>query len=254
MANRYLFSNGTHQKIKPQYVSVNGIARKIKTAYISVGGYTRLWYKDGSSLNDEKSLGQVSVGSVVFILEGGIYTPFYVAKHDYESDLNGKGRTLLVRRDCYVKCPFSSSDNIYTSSNVDTYASDTYIELLDDNTKMAVKATKIRYTSDINNDATDVLERSIFLLSLTELGQRDTYANIEGTMLDIANILQVAYYDGKASYQWTRTPDLIASNYVFCINSNGSANSVNCRGIQGFRPAFTLPATTRVDNNNLVFA
>lgn len=45
------------------------------------------------------TLDNTSVGSVVKLKEDGVLVDFYVAKHDYESGLNGVGRTLLVRKD-----------------------------------------------------------------------------------------------------------------------------------------------------------
>lgn len=46
-------------------------------------------------------LSDLTEGSVVLIQENDIKAEFYIAKHDYESSLNGAGRTLLVRKDCY---------------------------------------------------------------------------------------------------------------------------------------------------------
>ena len=40
-------------------------------------------------------------GDIIKLNEGGSPVEFYVAKHDYESSLNGAGRTLVVRKDCY---------------------------------------------------------------------------------------------------------------------------------------------------------
>ena len=36
--------------------------------------------------------------------------PFYLAKHDYESGLNGAGRTLFVRKDCYDERKWNSNN------------------------------------------------------------------------------------------------------------------------------------------------
>ena len=46
-------------------------------------------------------LGNKATGSIIKIKENGTLVDFYVAKHDYESGLNGTGRTLVVRKDCF---------------------------------------------------------------------------------------------------------------------------------------------------------
>lgn len=46
-------------------------------------------------------LSDIPEGTLVKINESGSPVEFYVAKHDYETGLNGAGRTLLVRRYCY---------------------------------------------------------------------------------------------------------------------------------------------------------
>lgn len=44
------------------------------------------------------TLGSKAVMSTVKLKENGTLVEFYVAKHDYESGLNGSGRTLIVRK------------------------------------------------------------------------------------------------------------------------------------------------------------
>ena len=47
------------------------------------------------------TLGNKAVGSIIQLKENGKLVSFYVAKHNYENSLNGMGRTLVVRKDCY---------------------------------------------------------------------------------------------------------------------------------------------------------
>ena len=61
------------------------------------------------------TLGNKSVGSIVKLKENGVLVDFYVAKHDYENGLNGSGRTLVVRKDCY-------DTRQWHTSNVNAYA------------------------------------------------------------------------------------------------------------------------------------
>lgn len=49
------------------------------------------------------TLGSKPEGSIIKIPERGKgEVDFYVAKHNYESKLNGVGYTLVVRKDCYA--------------------------------------------------------------------------------------------------------------------------------------------------------
>lgn len=52
---------------------------------------------------------------------------FYVVKHNYESGLNGAGRTLLVRKDCYNDQRYSGSyANNYAKSAIDSWLNNDY--------------------------------------------------------------------------------------------------------------------------------
>ena len=70
-------------------------------------------------------LSTVALGDILMLNENGSPVPFYVCKHDYESGLNGAGRTLLVRKDCYDKRIFDSSSKIFAGSSIDTWLNGT---------------------------------------------------------------------------------------------------------------------------------
>ena len=46
------------------------------------------------------SLAEMAEGTLVKMNESGAPVEFYVAQHDYESELHGAGRTLVVRKYC----------------------------------------------------------------------------------------------------------------------------------------------------------
>ena len=56
------------------------------------------------------TLGNKAVGSIIQLKENGKLVSFYVAKHNYENSLNGMGRTLVVRKDCYDNRQWHSSN------------------------------------------------------------------------------------------------------------------------------------------------
>lgn len=199
------------------------------------------------------TLGNKSVGSIVKLKENGVLVDFYVAKHDYENGLNGSGRTLVVRKDCYDTRQWHTSNvNAYATSAIDTWLNSTYKNLLDADIRGVIGTTKIKYTPGNGNTTVGTLERAIFLLSVTELGRSASYANTEGTALSIASSLQIAYLNGSAVVQWTRSPRTDGTGGAYYLYTSGSVYYDYCSVAGGSRPAFTLPSTLSVSDDGSV--
>lgn len=199
------------------------------------------------------TLGNKSVGSIVKLKENGVLVDFYVAKHDYENGLNGSGRTLVVRKDCYDTRQWHTSNvNAYATSAIDTWLNSTYKNLLDADIRGVIGTTKIKYTPGNGNTTVGTLERAIFLLSVTELGRSASYANTEGTALSIASSLQIAYLNGSAVVQWTRSPYTNNTGSAYYLSTYGNVSSGSCYNTYGSRPAFTLPSTLSVSDDGSV--
>lgn len=199
------------------------------------------------------TLGNKSVGSIVKLKENGVLVDFYIAKHDYENGLNGSGRTLVVRKDCYDTRQWHTSNvNAYATSAIDTWLNNTYKNLLDADIRGVIGTTKIKYTPGNGNTTVGTLERAIFLLSVTELGKTASYANTEGTALSIASSLQIAYLNGSAVVQWTRSPYTSNTINAYYLDTDGDVNGGSCYHTYGSRPAFTLPSTLSVSDDGSV--
>ena len=200
------------------------------------------------------TLGNKATGSIIKLKENGTLVDFYVAKHDYESGLNGAGRTLVVRKDCYDKRAWDSGNvNAYASSDLDAWFNSTYKNMLEATIRSLIGTTKIRYTPGNGNTTVGTLERSVFALSLTELGESHTYANVEGSALPIASTLKIAYLNGSATTQWTRSPNTGSTGSAWWLSSNGDINYNYCSNSRGSRPAFTLPSNLYVSDDGSVF-
>ena len=192
-------------------------------------------------------------GALVKLNENGSPVEFYVAKHDYEPDLNGAGRTLLVRKDCYDDRAWDAGNvNAYANSDIDAWFNGDYKNLLDPSIQTAIGTTKFRYTPSNGNNTVGTLERAIFALSLTELGRSNSYANTEGSALPIASTLRIAYRNGSATTQWTRSPYTNSTSNAWRLYTNGAIHFSYCRYSIGSRPAFTLPSTIRADDTGLI--
>lgn len=192
-------------------------------------------------------------GSIIKIKESGSPVEFIVCKHDYESELNGSGRTLVVRKDCYDNRQWHSSNvNAYATSDIDAWFNSTYKNLLDADIRGAIGTTKFKYTPGNGNNTVSTLERAIFSLSATELNKSESWFNVEGTALEIASSLQIAYMNGSAVVQWTRSPNTDGNGYAVCLYANGTVNDTLCRYAYGARPSFTLPSNVLVDDSGNV--
>ena len=201
------------------------------------------------------TLGSKAEGSIIKLKENGVLVDFYIAKQNYESGLNGAGRVLVVRKDCYDQRQWHSSNiNAYASSAIDTWLNGTYKNLLDANIRTAMGTTKIYYTPGNGNNSKTTLQRSVFLLSATELGQSHTYMNAEGTALSstVLNLLKIAKLNGSAYPQWTRSPRTNRTDGAWNANADGNLGSNNCSDTYGSRPAFTLPSSLYVSDDGSV--
>lgn len=200
------------------------------------------------------TLGNKSTGSIIKLKENGTLVDFYVAKHDYESGLNGAGRTLVVRKDTYDDRVWDNGNvNAYASSDLDSWFNSTYKNMLDADIRSLIGTTKIRYTPGNGNNTVGTLERAVFALSLTELGQSHTYANTEGSALPIASTLRIAYRNGSPTTQWTRSPYTGLTGNAWGLGSDGDIYRSYCDYSVGSRPAFTLPSSLYVSDDGSVF-
>ena len=238
--------NGTSYGITGGKCLVGGTEYSIKKGRTLIGG-------TGYDISFGTPLSAYSEGDIVKIHENGYPVDFYVSKHDYESGLNGSGRTLVVRKDTYDDRVWDSgNENAYASSDLDSWFNSTYKNMLDADIRSLIDTTKIRYTPGSGNNTVSTLERSIFALSLTELGKSDAYANKEGSALPIASTLRIAYQNGSPTYQWTRSPDKQRNYIVWWLDPRGDIGSDLCDRSYGSRPAFTLPSTVIVGGDGLI--
>ena len=201
-----------------------------------------------------QTLGSVAVGSIVKLNEGGSPVDFYVAAQNYESALNGAGRVLVVRKDVYDQRQWNSSNvNAWANCTMRSWLNSTYKGLLDADIQEAMGTTTYHYTPGDGNNTVTTRSDAVFLLSATELGQSKSWFNVEGSALPIANTLKVAYLNGSATYQWTRSPSTSGTNVAVFLSSDGGVVNSYCTYTYGSRPCFTLPSSLYVSDDGFVF-
>ena len=193
-------------------------------------------------------LNTITPGAILYLNESGSPVPFYIAKHDYESGLNGAGRTLIVRKECYERIAFSqwSSSNLFPTSTVSAFLADTWLGLLDSAIQGAAEQTKIYCYIDEYQTRRE-LTKNAFILSIGELKG----GGGDGTPLDqtVRSLLAAAKLNGSNIHQWTRTPKEYSSTDVYVLDTDGNVTEQYCGNGNGVRPAFTLPGTFLVIQN-----
>ena len=225
---------------------VNGTVYSIKKGRTLVGG-------TGYNITFGTPLSAYAEGDIVYVNENGSPVEFYVAKHDYESGLNGAGRTLVVRKDCYEERVWNSRfKNIYSKSDIDDWLNGGYLNNLDPGIRESIGTTKFQYTYGYVDQTLGTLDRSVFILSVSELGFSSSMVNKEGSALPISNLLRDSYMNGSPVSQWTRSPMLRERFSVGVVYDDGSQGFSQCTNVEGCRPVFTLPSSIIVGDGGIV--
>ena len=204
-----------------------------------------------------QQLGSLGPGTLVKLNESGIPVEFYVAAQNYESGLNGPGRTLLVRKESGEEISWNNTNvNIYAGGTLDTWFNTTYKARLNPGIQALLGMTKFYYTPGNGNYSVTTLERAIFALSLSELGLTYTSTNQEGTELPIASTLQISTISGETTSQWTRTPyaSVDMKQFVAWIDYRGSIGVQMAKVTSRVRPVFTLPSNLTVNDDGTILA
>ena len=204
----------------------------------------------GYDVSFTQTLGDLAPGSVVYINESKSPVEFYVANHNYEDGLNGVGRTLLVRKALSSSLKFSASRNDYASSSIDDWLNDDYKTRFDASVRAAIGETTF-YCREYPTEAATTLTRSVFLLSLKELGATSSTAVSEGSEVSIASTLKGIAYDtgGTARDWWLRTASLSSTSRAWYVAKDGDITTASVTGAKYIRPCFTLPDTTLVSDD-----
>ena len=247
--------SGKNRSLVDGCVTISGKWRKLTGGWAVKNG---VWQQIYSTSPAGLALSSLPVGTLIKLNESGSGVNFYLAKHDYESGLNGAGRSLLVRKNAYLSGRGSSGNattatNAYANNILDTWHNSTYKPMLSAGVQSLIGTTTFYYTPGgaTSGSAIQVttLSRSVFQLSLAELGKSATSYNAEGSALPIAStLLAVTDDSGAKDNQWTRTPSKNSKSLIANVSSSGSISGSNAGGTDNFyRPAFTLPANAVVN-------
>lgn len=250
---------GTSYGIKSGRTLIGGTGYDIKKGRTLIGG-------TGYDIKLATPLAELPEGSIIKLNEDDAPVEFYIAEHNYESDLNGAGRTLLVRKDCYASynlANYSSPSNYFPNTSVYAILNGTYKVKLDSAVRIAMGTTSFKtvqtFRNLMNNKISGTMttvSAAVFVLSKTEINNSTNYNLSEGAQLPISDTLKIALFNGKAVNWITRSSSEL--NAIYYVSSSGSVSSVYYHKNSDnyyMRPVFTLPETMEVDGDfNLIAA
>lgn len=184
---------------------------------------------------------------IVYVEEDGQYVPFIVLTDNYG------GKTLLLRKDV-MKTPRRMNDysSYYEDCEMDEYLNEEYIGLLGEFTECVEEVDlEITDKSAIGTcgKETKTIKRKIFLLSGKEIDMNDDACiGDEGKALSyfVNPENRIAYYDGKTSGWWLRSPDTYWVSCTMVIGPNNSIGSTNSYDLNRYRPAFCVSGDLQI--------
>lgn len=214
----------------------------------------------------------------VYLMEGSTKVKFYALSHNYESKLNGKGRTLFCRESPAGSGTHTTSakeDYRVYSNNEDAWYKNTYVNKFSGEVRKLIGMTKyigqyvyMTYTQSGNPTGnaeidSETYESSFFPLSTAEVALR---AFADGSALSSAAISRIASIQTRyGSGIWTRSPSKVLTGtnstgftkYYYANSqyiSGASGSSVTTAegtygSSYGYLPCFTLPETLYIDKD-----
>ena len=201
-------------------------------------------------------LDSLSENTLIKIKESALSVLFRYSKKDYESDLNGSGKCLMVRNTGHSIMQWNDTDTVeYSTSTIDAWLNSTYKNLFSAKVRSLMGSTKFEYTTGSYTSST--LSRSVFLLSMYELGydpngpvNRNDFM-VEGERLPNYSILQNFTVDGDNSNnrQWTRSRfrrNDYSIGFYYGVNDFLWTEPTRS-GFAAARPCFTLPGSALVN-------
>jgi hypothetical protein len=218
----------------------------------------------------------------VYLMEGSSKVKFYALSHNYESGLNGKGRTLFCRESPAGSGTHTTSakENYRVdSNNEDTWYKNTYVNKFSGEVRKLIGMTKyigqyvhMTYTQTGNPLKAvlygDTYESSFFPLSTAEVGGSnfsDGSALSSAAISRLANIL-TRYGNGI----WTRSPSMTNTGtstsgyrmyyyangqYIYSTSGSSLSTAEGTYGSSyGYLPCFTLSEDLYIDKNGFASA
>lgn len=220
----------------------------------------------------------------VYLMEGSTKVKFYALCHNYESSLNGKGRTMFCRESPATSGVHNVSKldtYLVNNSGEDTWYKNTYVNKFSEEVRNLIGMTKYagHYVRYYDHSSTgggngikldgDTYKSSFFPISAAEVGASG-YS--DGSALSSAAISRIGSIRTRyGSGIWTRSPYMritytdgshwpethYYANSVYIASASGSSVTTaegTYGSSYGYLPCFTLPETLYIDKDGFASA
>lgn len=198
-------------------------------------------------------LGDMAVGSTVKIKVNGTLKDFIIVHQGkpssiYDDSCDG---TWVLLKNIYITSNFDGYNNSYKDSDVHSYLTSTFYDLIDSDIRAAIKQVKIPYWNGKGNSGSlatgaNGLSTKVFILSSYEVNaSNSSYPPKDGAKLDYFEdrSTRIAYYSGRAENWWLRSPAIGSEDNPWVVESDGNVSSFSHGNRFGVRPAFVLPSS-----------
>lgn len=215
----------------------------------------------------------------VYLMEDDAKVKFYVLAHNYESVLNGRGRTMFCRESPATSGTHTTSkkdDYRVNSNDEDTWYKNTYVNKFSNEVRNLIGSTKYagQYAYYYSHPgigvsggtalSSETYESSFFSISAAEVGGSSFS---DGSALSSAAISRISNIRNRyGSGIWTRSPDTsitytdeshFPTSYyyassLYISSASGSSLSISngtYGSSYGYLPCFTLPETLYIDKD-----
>lgn len=215
----------------------------------------------------------------VYLMEGGSKVKFYALAHNYESGLNGMGRTLFCRESPATSGTHTTSKKanyMVNNNDEDTWYKNTYVNKFSNEVRNLIGSTKYagQYAYYYSHPgigvssgtalSSETYESSFFSISAAEVGGSSFS---DGSALSSAAISRISNIQNRyGSGIWTRSPgtsitytdethfptSYYYANSLYISSASGSSLSISngtYGSSYGYLPCFTLPETLYIDKD-----
>ena len=215
----------------------------------------------------------------VYLMEGSTKVKFYVLAHNYESGLNGNGRTLFCRESPATSGTHTTSKKanyMVNNNDEDTWYKNTYVNKFSNEVRNLIGSTKYagQYAYYYSHPgigvssgtalSSETYESSFFSISAAEVGGSSFS---DGSALSSAAISRISNIQNRyGSGIWTRSPgtsitytdethfptSYYYANSLYISSASGSSLSISngtYGSSYGYLPCFTLPETLYIDKD-----
>lgn len=222
------------------------------------------------------TLGSKAQGNIIKIKENGVDVEYLVVKHNYQPDLNGNGKTLVVRRYLYPT-PMAWSNTKsgiyyitdYANTSINAWLTGTFYNTIQADIRNVIPSVSIKYvqTADEETETAATISRKVFLLSHAETdarGDSSYYVDGNATGFFDRGTKNIAYLESDTStagYWWLRSIEYYDeggsyTGYRYGLRHAKAVTSTgifSCQVIKhgGYyaRPAFCLPASLLINES-----